>query len=456
MPSTSGTTRSIATVLVCAGILLAGNGLLQTLVPLRADLEGFSTTFIGVLGTAYFGGFMVGCYVGPKLIRSVGHVRCFAGSAAVLTILSLIFPIFVAPLVWAGLRLLAGISLAILFIVIESWLNDRSSNLNRGRVLSFYIIVTMAGQLMVNLSDMRENLLFTLVGMLICASIVPLALTSTITPKPIPSAKLDLRFLIALSPAGAVGCLLVGAAEGAFWSLGPVFAQERGMNVADVTVLMAAFVLGGTLSQWPLGWASDNMDRRIVIAATALGTVATGLALAFAAPSSNHVYFIIAVAHGALMVPLYALCLSHANDHAPNERMVEISGGLLLIYSIGAMIGPLAASLSMEGNRPGGLFVFIAVALGALGLFVLYRFLRARRHHRTGHRRAGHAARDRNRRARRRRHWRTGCPRPLDRERADVGTLRPLIAHFGPNGSVQHDERHARTLDPASQRDGCR
>lgn len=381
MLPTSGTTRSIVTVLLCAGVLLAGTGLFQTLIPLRADQEGFSTTLIGLLGTAYFGGFMIGCHVGPMLIRSVAHVRCFAGAAAVLTILCATFPLLVDPWFWGALRMLTGTCLAILFIVIESWLNDRSSNRNRGRILSIYIIVTnvvtMAGQLMVNVSDTRENLLFTLVSMLICASIVPLALTPTVTPKPIPSARLDLRFLFALSPAGAAGCLLVGAAEGAFWSLGPVFAQDRGMGTAEVTLLMAAFVLGGTLSQWPLGWVSDNVDRRIVIAGTALGTVVTGLALAFVEPSANRVYFAIAVAHGALMVPLYALCLSHANDHAPNERMVEISGGLLLTYSIGATVGPLAAALSMEGDRPGGLFVFIATVLGALGLFAIYRMVRA-------------------------------------------------------------------------------
>ena len=165
---------------------------------------------------------------------------------------------------------------------------------------------------MVNLSDTRGDLLFAIVAMLVCAAIVPLTLTPTTTPKPIPTAKLDLRFLFRISPAGAIGCLLVGAAEGAFWSLGPVFAQERGMSISDVTLLMAAFVLGGTISQWPLGWASDKVDRRIVICVTAAGTVVTGLTMAFAEPAATWMMFVTAMLHGALMVPLYALCLSHA------------------------------------------------------------------------------------------------------------------------------------------------
>jgi len=369
--------RAIFTVLLCAGLLLAGNGLFQTLMPLRADQEGFSTTLIGLLGTAYFGGYVIGCWVGPRFIMSVGHVRSFAGAAAALTVLGLAFPLLIEPYFWAALRVLTGFNLAILFIVVESWLNDASTNDNRGRILSTYIIVanlvTMAGQLGVNIYDTRGNVLFTVVAMLVAASIVPLTLTPTTVPKPIPSARLNLPFLFRVSPAGAVGCLLVGAAEGAFWSLGPVFAQKRGMATVDVTLLMAAFVLGGTLSQWPLGWLSDKIDRRLVIAATSMGAVVTGLTLASAAPTGLNAVLTLAACHGALMVPLYALCLSHANDQAPNNRMVEISSGLLLVYSLGASVGPMIAARMMENGHSGRLFLFVAATLGALGLFVILR-----------------------------------------------------------------------------------
>jgi len=376
-PSGFSGSHAIATVLLCAALLLCGNGLLQTLLPLRADLEGFTTASIGLLGTAYFGGFALGCFVGPVFIKSVGHVRAFAGAAAIFTALSLIFPLFVNAYVWGGLRVLSGACVAMLFIVVESWLNDRSTNENRGRILSLYIIVTnivtMMGQMMVNLGNTAENVLFMLTAMLLCLSIVPLSLTPTVTPKPIPSANLNLRYLFQISPAAAMGCMFIGCAEGAFWSLGPVFGQERGMSVFDVTMLMAAFVLGGTLSQWPLGWASDKMDRRIVIAFAAFGGVITGLMLAFVTPQDARVTFLIAVAHGALMVPLYALCVSHANDKAPNEKMVEVSSGLLLTFSVGAALGPLLAPYFMRDGAPGGLFIFIAAMLGGLGLVVILR-----------------------------------------------------------------------------------
>ncbi|AXI53350.1 putative MFS-type transporter YcaD (plasmid) [Pseudoseohaeicola sp. NH-UV-7] len=374
-----GSVRTIATILFCAGLLVAGNSLFLTLLPMRANLEGFSTTYIGVLGSAYFGGFAVGCFFAPRLIMSVGHIRTFAGLAAVLTALSLSYELAVEAYVWGALRFFSGIILAALFIVVESWLNDSSTNLNRGRVLSAYIIVsnllTMVGQQMVNLFEINAPGAFMAIAMLICLSIVPLTLIRTSTPKPIPSARINLRKLLAVSPVGVVGCLFVGAVEGAFWSMGPVFGQERGLNVVDVTILMSCFVLGGTLSQWPIGWLSDRMDRRLVISATAFGTFVTGIIIGFVHLPPGLPVYGMAVLLGAMMVPLYPLCLSHANDNAPNAMLVELSGGLLLIYSLGAALGPLAAALLMAGDRPGGLFLFIAVLLLGLAVVVCARLL---------------------------------------------------------------------------------
>ncbi len=376
-PPQTSSYLAIVTILICAGLLFAGNGLFQTLLPIRAGQEGYSTTLIGILGTAYFGGFTIGCFVGPRLIMAVGHVRAFSGLTALLTATLLAFPLFVDPFFWGVMRVISGVCLAVLYVVVESWLNDTSSNTNRGRVLSAYIIVTnvvtMAGQLLVNSSDTEGPTLFLVVAILICLSIVPLSLTPTPTPTPIPSARLNLRKLYRVSPAGVVGCLLSGMAEGAFWSLGPVFAQGRGMTTSDIALLMAAFVFGGTLSQWPLGWVSDKIDRRIVIAAVSFGTVVSGLLIGFDLVPSGTPTFALAVAHGALMIPIYALCISHANDSVPNSRMVETSGGLLLAFSIGATIGPMSAALFMGGGNAGGLFLFIGVVLFSLGLFAVYR-----------------------------------------------------------------------------------
>ncbi len=380
MSATSTTnSRTIATILVGAVFVLAGVSLFQTLLPIRAGIEEFSTKLVGVMGTAYFGGFVAGCLFGPWLVRTVGHIRAFSGVAALTAALTLIFPVWPNIYLWIVLRLLSGLTLSIVFMVMESWLNDQSDNANRGRILSVYIIVanvaTMAGQLMVNAADPAGTTLFGVVTIFLCLAVVPLALTPTSEPKPIPTARLELFGLLSVSPAGVVGCFLVGAVEGAFWTLGPVFGQLRDMTVFEVTVIMAAFVLGGTLSQWPLGRWSDQVDRRLVLLPTAAACVGTGLLIALWLPTSFAGVFALAALHGALMVPLYALCLAHANDSIPTEKLVQTSSGLLLIYSIGAAIGPFAAAWVMDLTGAGGLFLFISAALGLFAVFLAYRLL---------------------------------------------------------------------------------
>ena len=373
---------SITTLLAGTAVLVLGYGLLITLLPIRAQMEGFSTTMIGVMGGAYFTGFAVGCVIGPFAVKRVGHIRSFAGFAALAAALILVHPLAIDPVLWAGLRALTGICLAILFMVVESWLNEQSSNEIRGRVLSIYIIVTnvvtMGGQLMVNLTDPAGPVLFSIAAMLVCLSLVPLSLTPTCQPKPIAEARLRIGRLYRLSPSGFVGCLLIGLVEGAFWSLGPVFAQGRGFAIADVTFVMSLFVVGGTLSQWPLGRYSDKVDRRWVIAFVCAGTVCTGTAMALVGLDNRWVAYGLACLHGAFMMPIYPLLLAHTNDHAPNDALVETSSGLLLIYAIGAAAGPFAAAPLMERFDVGSLFLFIAAVLGLLCLYILYRISRGR------------------------------------------------------------------------------
>jgi len=379
----SSAIRTIAVILLSAGLVFVGNGLLQTMLPMRAELEGFSTGMTGFLGTAYFLGFLAGCVLGPGLIKAVGHIRAFAGVVALLAALILILPVWVHPWAWAGLRALTGICLAITFLVIESWLNDQATNDNRGRLISLYIIVTnagwIAGQLAVNLSDLLGMTLFILVTIAICVAVAPVALTPTREPTPVPDARLDLRGLFGLSMVGTIGCFLVGTAEGAFWSLGPVFGQQRGLAVFEVTLLMGAFVLGGTLSQWPIGQLSDNHDRRWVLLPVVSATVVTGLAIAAAGTLGFSATLVLAAAHGALMIPIYSICLAHVNDRAPAEKFVQVSGGLLLIYAAGAALGPMLAAPLMERAGPGGLFVFVSGVLGLFALLIGYRLVSAGR-----------------------------------------------------------------------------
>ena len=370
-------TRSIATLLVGTAVLFLGNGLLMTLLPIRAKLEAFSTSWIGLMGGIYAAGFALGCLVGPRVVKEVGHTRAFAGFAALCAIAAMAHPFAIDPIGWAALRGFTGLCLAVLYMVIESWLNDRAPNRVRGRVLSLYIIignvVTIGGQLMVNLAPPQGPTLFVLVGMLVCLSLVPLSLTPAATPTPPQSAQPQIGALFRLSPTGFVGCLAIGFIEGAFWALGPVFAQDRGLSIGQITLFMAAFMVGGTLSQWPLGRYSDKVDRRLVILGCSLATLASGVGLTTATLESFPLALVLGCLHGAVMIPLYPLCLAHANDYAPNERLVEVSSGLLLIYSTGAVLGPLTVAPAMDRFGPGALFMAMVLVLALFAIFLVYR-----------------------------------------------------------------------------------
>ncbi|MBK0398172.1 MFS transporter [Limibaculum sp. M0105] len=377
------TGRTIAVILLSTGLIFVGNGMFQTMLPMRAEREGFSTGLIGFLGSAYFAGFIAGCVIGPPLIRAVGHIRAYAGIVAILAAIVLLFPVWVAALPWLALRFLTGICLAIAVMVVESWLNDQTTNAMRGRILSVYIIVTnvgwISGQLGVNLADLLGATLFILVAVAVCLSVAPVALTPTREPEPVPRAGLDIRALFGLSPVGTIGCFLVGMIEGAFWTLGPLFGQLRGFGVFEITLLMGVFVLGGTLTQWPIGLLSDRFDRRLVILPVVIATAISGLALASVEEVGLWAMLALGLAHGGLMIPIYSLCVAHVNDGAAADRFVQVSGGLLLIYSIGAALGPVLAAPLMDRLGAGWLFVFISIVLGCFAAVVLWRLGVARR-----------------------------------------------------------------------------
>ncbi|MEM6678090.1 MAG: MFS transporter [Pseudomonadota bacterium] len=374
--------RTIGVILFGSGLVCAGSGLLQTMLPMRSGLEGFSTSAIGLLGTAYFGGIVAGCILGPRLIAHIGHIRAHTGTVCILTALTLALPIYPEAWFWVALRFLSGVALAVVFMTIESWLNDLASNENRGRVLSLYVIVSNAGWILgqfgVNLAGLQDVLLILVPTLAVCLSAAVVSLTPTQEPTAVPAARLDLGGLFRLSTVATLGCFLIGAAEGAFWSLAPLFGQQSGLSTFETTLLMGAFVLGGTLSQWPLGRLSDRNDRRLVMLPAVMLAVLTGLALALMPDGGTLLALILALLHGALMLPIYPLCLAHVNDQTPAEQMVQVSGGLLLIYSSGAAAGPLVAAAWMEESGAPALFYLISILLALFSLVILYRLAAAR------------------------------------------------------------------------------
>ncbi|HET6522573.1 MAG TPA: MFS transporter, partial [Geminicoccaceae bacterium] len=325
-------------------LLVLGTGLLGVLIPVRASLEGFPTPVIGLFGTAYYIGFVLGCALAPKVVRRVGHIRTFAAFAALAASASLTHALIVNAPVWIGLRVGAGFCFAGIYTVIESWLNDRATNETRGRVLAAYMAVNMAaltgGKLLLTADDPAGTTPFALVCMGICLSLVPVALTRSLAPSP-PAEAVRPRVarLYRLTPVGVVGCLFIGCANSAFWSLAPIFAQARFGSNRGVALFMAAAVVGGALAQWPVGRLSDRMDRRRTMVAVCLAAAGAALGLALLEGAAGPLALPLVFAFGAAALSLYSVCVAHANDYVRADEFVEASSELLMMFGIGAMAG---------------------------------------------------------------------------------------------------------------------
>ena len=367
----------VAALLLGASFLLMGHGLLTTLLPLRALSEAFSSFEIGILGAAYFLGFGAGGLIGPYAIRRVGHIRAFAAMVAVICIAVLAQAMFASSVFWWVLRAMTGFCLATLYIIIESWLNEKSTNENRGIVFSVYTMINLSviaiGQLSTTLANPMEFTLFSVAVILFSASIFPVSMTKTAAPAPAQEVRIRLRYLIDLSPIALFGGLAIGLTNGAFWALGPVFAQRDPSDTGMVAAFMSVTVLAGALGQWPLGWASDRMDRRIVIILAALGAAMAASGHVAAAYYWRIGILPCAAIFGFFAFPLYAICAAHLNDFVESDGYVEAASGLLLVYATGAVVGSMFAASLMEFLGNEALFMFTAPVHGSLAVFAVYR-----------------------------------------------------------------------------------
>lgn len=361
-------------------LMMLGGGLQNSLLGVRAELEQFPTVATGLIMSAYFTGFLAGSLVVPKLIGGVGHVRVFAALASLASTAALVHVIFVDPVAWTVMRLITGFAYAGLFIVAESWLNDRATNETRGGLLAIYMVVllggTAGGQLLLNLNSPSSFPLFALVSVLVSLSLIPLLLNAGPAPAIEQAAKVQLRELYQASPLGVVGCFGTGIAHGAALGMGAVYAGASGFSVAQVSLFMGAIYLGGILLQWPIGWLSDRFDRRVVLTAVTLLAGAAALAALAAAQTSPTTLFALVGLFGGLTLPMYSLCVSHTNDYLEPRQMTAASGRLYLVTGVGATLGPIGVAQAMTLAGPNGYFVFLTAVHVAIGGFALWRMTR--------------------------------------------------------------------------------
>ncbi|MBY4636295.1 MFS transporter [Sphingopyxis sp. XHP0097] len=367
--------QSVRSLLVAIFVLMAGSGFLSTLVGLRLERAGSGTMVIGLVATAYFGGLVLGALRAGGVVRRVGHIRAFAAFVALFSASTLIYALVQQPLLWGALRFIDGVCVAGVFICVESWLGDRSEPETRGTILALYMVALYAGQalgqLLLNVGRGDPAVPFVVGSILISLAIIPVCLTRSTAPVLGEAATLPLRRLFDASPLGVAGAGITGLVLGAFYGLAAIYSRRLGLDLGATATFMMTVILGGVALQWPLGWLSDRYDRRHVIIGCFAATLAVSAALAML--PGGVLLLGLGAAFGGLSFALYPLCVAHVNDRLlPSER-VTASSQLVLLYSVGAALGPLGAATAMTLAGTAGLFLFIALCTALMLGFGLLR-----------------------------------------------------------------------------------
>ncbi|WP_117191824.1 MFS transporter [Rhizobium terrae] len=364
--------------LLCGTLFLfLGNGLQGLLLPVRGSQEGYSNEVLGLLGTTWASGFVIGCFVAPNVVRRIGHVRAFSGFLSLICLNVLLTALLVDQNTWLVLRAITGFCTAGTSMIIESWLNERATSESRGTIFSFYISITLfgvvGGQLMVPFADISTPTLFMVCGILYCIAALPTTLSKAASPQPLKRARLDLRALFRNSPISCIGILLIGTANGAYGTLGAVFATRAGLDHGAVAAMVSITIFAGAIMQFPAGRLSDRMDRRYVLAGLSAAAALAGLAIVLVRPTDVYGIVVLVAIYGAAANALYPIAVAHANDFAAPEDFVKVSGGLLLLFGIGTIIGPTVSGPVMSWAGPHALFAVTAVAHIVISTYAIVR-----------------------------------------------------------------------------------
>ncbi|MDE1132125.1 MAG: MFS transporter [Ascidiaceihabitans sp.] len=363
-------------LLLGMGLLMVGNGMQSTLLGVRGQIENFGTFEMSVVISAYFIGFLGGSRMAPNLIRRVGHVRVFAALASLISAVMILYPTLVNPWVWVLGRILIGFCFSAVFVTAESWLNDAASNENRGQALSIYMIVQTAGivlaQGLMVTADPSGYVLFVIPSILVSIAITPILLSISPTPAFDTTKAMSLRELMGFSPLGCVGMFLLGGVFSAQFGMASVYGTEAGLTVGEISIFVATIFIGGMLTQYPLGWLSDRMDRRALIALTA-AVGAVGASIGVMSNGDFNLILVAAFLMGSTSNPLYSLLLAYTNDFLDHEDMAAGSGGMIFLNGLGAVSGPLITGWMMSVFGPSGFYMLIGVLFTMLAIYAVYR-----------------------------------------------------------------------------------
>ncbi|MEZ7812606.1 MAG: MFS family permease [Paracoccaceae bacterium] len=360
-------------------LLMVGNGMQGSLLGIRGALEGFSTFELSVVMSAYFLGFLGGSRIAPEMIRRVGHVRVFAALGSLISAGLVIYPVLPHWIAWSLLRICIGFCFAGVYVTAESWLNNQAKNDTRGQTLSLYMIVQMSGiiasQALLNVADPSDFTLFVIPSVMVSLAFIPILLTASTAPTFETTKSMRFKDLLSASPLGCTGMLLTGGIFSALFGMTAVWGSNAGLSVRDITLFIASIYVGGLLMQYPIGRASDNMDRRVLIAGISL----FGFFIAFSVFVVDFSFIgllFVGFMLGGIANPLYSLLIAHTNDFLEVDSMASASSGLIFINGTGAIFGPVFTGWLIAVFGPNGFFAFIGILMGVLAAYALWRMTR--------------------------------------------------------------------------------
>jgi MFS family permease len=369
------TLRTVFSLLLSYGLLLLANGLFSTLLGVRTQVEGFSTDIVGFIVASYFLGLLFGGLLAGRVVARVGHIRSFAAFASLMSVTALLHPLWISVGSWMLLRMLSGFCMAGLIMVTESWLNERASNVNRGQVLSFYMITNYfaagSGQLLLSVGDPSQFQLFSLASVIFSLALLPVLLTRATAPAPMPALRMPLITLYRLAPLGMIGVFCSGLVNSSVLGLGPVYATNIGLSKEQLSLFMAGLIMSGLLLQWPVGRLSDRIGRGPLLVVIPVVVAIAALVMT----QLTHFLFVLAcgVLFGSFLFTLYSLSAAASNDMVGTDQRVQVSGGLLITYGAGASIGPIIGGQFMGILGPPGLFFYFGIVSLFLALFALLK-----------------------------------------------------------------------------------
>ncbi|MCQ0094087.1 MFS transporter [Roseovarius sp. M141] len=351
-----------------------GLGPLDALSGLALD---FTTAQIGLLGSAHFFGFFIGCWWAPRLMGGVGHSRAFAAFTAAGTLSLIAHMLVIDPWAWSAMRVAMGLCIAGCYTVLEAWLQAKVTNATRGRAMGVYRLADMGAslvaQMLISVLEPASYVSYNLLAMLCCAALLPITLTRAEQPETPSAPRLRPGLAVACSPLAAAAVVVAAMSSATFRMVGPLYGQQVGLATTQIAWFLAAFVLGGALAQFPVGWLADKYDRRHVLVGLSIAAIVCCAVTAWLGALSAEGVMLTAFFFGLTSFPIYSVAVAHANDFATSDQRVELSAALMFFYALGAIAAPLVASTLIEAFGPSAMFVMIAAGHVALVIYSIAR-----------------------------------------------------------------------------------